>query len=188
MPREEREGEDERKARTPYDLARMRLERLQQNPNKLAPIPQRKEDPKPKEPPEFVRNVVGSSAAAGSAEFHIYRNNRRKEMNRIDHMEKEYQKKKLDEEYEQKIEERRRIEEEKLEKNRRKRLKRKQREKERRQLKKKKDDTNATNSEDSNNDSGASDKEEENAPAKNKPLENEAAQPSDIKIAKTLPL
>ncbi|KAI6174057.1 hypothetical protein M3Y98_01148700 [Aphelenchoides besseyi] len=102
--------------------------------DKLAPIPTRREPPKPKEPPEFVRNVVGSSAAAGSAEFHIYRNNRRKEMNRIEHMEQEYQQKRLDEEYQQRVEERRRAEEEKLAKNRRKR----QRLKERRKAKKRK--------------------------------------------------
>ncbi|KAI6205933.1 hypothetical protein M3Y94_00848300 [Aphelenchoides besseyi] len=134
MPREDTEAEAERKAKTPYDLARYRLEKLQQNPDKLAPIPTRREPPKPKEPPEFVRNVVGSSAAAGSAEFHIYRNNRRKEMNRIEHMEQEYQQKRLDDEYQQRVEERRRAEEEKLAKNRRKR----QRLKERRKAKKRK--------------------------------------------------
>ncbi|KAI6243672.1 hypothetical protein M3Y99_00029800 [Aphelenchoides fujianensis] len=125
MPREDREAEAERKAKTPYDLARYRLQKLNENPDKLAPIPVRREEAKPREPPEFVRNVVGSSAAAGSAEFHIYRNNRRKEMNRLDHMEQEYQQQKLDEEYRQRVDERRRLEEEKLEKNRRKRQRQK---------------------------------------------------------------
>ena len=46
-----------------------------------------KEQPPP-EPPEFYRNVVGSSAGAGSAEFHIFRNNRRKEMKRLAWMDK----------------------------------------------------------------------------------------------------
>lgn len=32
MPREGRESEEERKARTPYDLLRIRLEKLQENP------------------------------------------------------------------------------------------------------------------------------------------------------------
>lgn len=45
-------------------------------------IPQRRDGRKPRPPPDFVRNVVGSSAAAGSAEFHIFRNNRKREMDR----------------------------------------------------------------------------------------------------------
>jgi hypothetical protein len=102
----------------------------------LAPLPEKREAPKEKEPPEFVRNVTGSSAAAGSAEFHIYRNNRRKEMTRLENMEREYEEQKLDEEYHQRVEERRKAEEEKLKKNQRKRQKRKQRQKELRELKK----------------------------------------------------
>ena len=148
MPREYREGDEERKARSPYDLARYRLEKLQENPvrllahflyfrnetfqDKLAPIPQRREPAKARAPPEFVRNVVGSSAAAGSAEFHIYRNNRRKEQIRLDFMEKDYQAKKLDTEYNERVAERKVVEESKLTKKQRKRQRQKERENERR--------------------------------------------------------
>lgn len=40
-------------------------------------------------PPEFVRNVSGSSAGAGSGEFHVYRALRRKEQTRVKMMEEE---------------------------------------------------------------------------------------------------
>lgn len=158
MPIEDYDEEEERRARDGYDLARIRLNRLLQNPvgvislfflflgvnnilikffqDKPVIIPERKAAAKPKPPPEFVRNVVGSSAAAGSAEFHIYRNNRRKEMNRLNFMEKEFQDKKADEEYEAKRNEVIRAEEAKVEKNRLKRQKRKQRMRDNRKNKK----------------------------------------------------
>ncbi|VDN24836.1 unnamed protein product [Gongylonema pulchrum] len=88
MPRENKEEEEEQKARTAYDLIRMRLDRLQKNIEKPVSIPQRRDSRKPRPPPDFVRNVVGSSAAAGSAEFHIFRNNRKREMDRQRYKEK----------------------------------------------------------------------------------------------------
>lgn len=39
MPREDVETEEERRAKDAYDLMRMRLERLEKNIDKLAPIP-----------------------------------------------------------------------------------------------------------------------------------------------------
>jgi hypothetical protein len=55
----------------------------------LAPLPEKREAPNARDPPEFVWNVTGSSAA-GSAEFHIYR----KEMTRLENMEREYEEQK----------------------------------------------------------------------------------------------
>ena len=42
-------------------------------------IPESNTDFKEKAPPEFIRNVWGSSAGVGSGDFHIYRGIRRRE-------------------------------------------------------------------------------------------------------------
>ncbi|PGH06069.1 hypothetical protein AJ80_08237 [Polytolypa hystricis UAMH7299] len=76
-------------------------------------------------PAEIVANVQGSSAGAGSGEFHVYKASRRREYERIRLMEEEVLKEKADEEFERKREEAKRKAEEKTEKNRRKREKRK---------------------------------------------------------------
>ncbi|VDN05212.1 unnamed protein product [Thelazia callipaeda] len=99
MPREDKEQEEEQKARSAYDLIRMRLQRLQNNIEKPVSIPQRRDGRKPRPPPDFVRNVVGSSAAAGSAEFHIFRNNRKREMDRLDYMNQKALQEELDANY-----------------------------------------------------------------------------------------
>ncbi|VDN55072.1 unnamed protein product [Dracunculus medinensis] len=121
MPREDKVQEEEQRARTAYDLIRMRLERLQENIDKPVSIPQRRDARKPRPPPDFVRNVVGSSAAAGSAEFHIFRNNRKREMDRLDYMNQKYLNEQLDAEFEMKRRHQLEIEEKKTAKKRRKR-------------------------------------------------------------------
>lgn len=76
--------------------------------------------------PVFVRNVMGSSAGAGSGEFHVYRHLRRKEYARQKIIQCKSLQEQLDEEYKNKLEENRKRAEEKTAKKRAKRQKKKQ--------------------------------------------------------------
>ncbi|KAL8734383.1 MAG: hypothetical protein Q9166_001581 [cf. Caloplaca sp. 2 TL-2023] len=78
-------------------------------------------------PPEIVANVQGSSAGAGSGEFHVYKASRRREYERIKQMEEQVAKEKADEEYERRKEEAKKRDEEKTNKNKKRREKMKAR-------------------------------------------------------------
>ncbi|XP_047503214.1 PRKR-interacting protein 1 homolog [Pieris napi] len=108
------------------DLQRLRLEKLMKNPEKPVLIPERRKDKSLAPPPDFVRNVMGSSAGAGSGEFHVYRHLRRKEYARQKFIQEKSEKEKLDDAYHNRIEENKRKAEERTAKKRAKRLKRKQ--------------------------------------------------------------
>lgn len=75
-------------------------------------------------PPEIVANVQGSSAGAGSGEFHVYKASRRREYERLRLMQDEVDREKGEDEWQRSREETRRKDEEKTEKNRRRRDKR----------------------------------------------------------------
>lgn len=77
--------------------------------------------------PEIVANVQGSSAGAGSGEFHVYKASRRREYERLRAMDEEVEKEEGDRKWEAEREERRKEEEEKLRRNREKREKAKAR-------------------------------------------------------------
>lgn len=93
------------------------------NPDKTVPIPEKLNEWAPRPPPEFVRDVMGSSAGAGSGEFHVYRHLRRREYQRQDFMDAMAEKQKLDDEYQKKLEKNKMIAEEQTAKRRRKRQK-----------------------------------------------------------------
>ncbi|TFK12971.1 iron-sulfur cluster assembly 2-like protein, mitochondrial [Platysternon megacephalum] len=109
--------------RSAAEEQRLRLERLMKNPDKTVPIPEKLNEWAPRPPPEFVRDVMGSSAGAGSGEFHVYRHLRRREYQRQDFMDAMAEKQKLDEEYQKKLEKNKVIAEEQTAKRRRKRQK-----------------------------------------------------------------
>uniref|UniRef100_A0A8D9AJY5 PRKR-interacting protein 1 homolog n=1 Tax=Cacopsylla melanoneura TaxID=428564 RepID=A0A8D9AJY5_9HEMI len=112
--------------KTPYDFQRLKLEKLMKNPEKPVVIPAGSKEKKTPHVPEFVRNVMGSSAGAGSGEFHVYRHLRRKEYARQKHIQEKSEKELLDEEFERKIQESRQAFEDKTAKKRAKRMKKKQ--------------------------------------------------------------
>ncbi|CAD7089427.1 unnamed protein product [Hermetia illucens] len=130
------EGDKEKKPRpiirTAVDLQRLKLEKLMKNPDKPVIIP---ETPKEKDflqsVPTFVRNVMGSSAGAGSGEFHVYRHLRRKEYARQKFIQAKSLREQLDDEFQAKLEKNRLDAESKTAKKRAKRQKKKQKMKQR---------------------------------------------------------
>ncbi|MCJ1352533.1 MAG: hypothetical protein MMC33_002517 [Icmadophila ericetorum] len=77
-------------------------------------------------PPEIVANVQGSSAGAGSGEFHVYKASRRREYERLKLMDEEVKREEADERFEREREEKTRRDEEKTAKNRARREKKKE--------------------------------------------------------------
>lgn len=113
-------------AKTPAEEQRLKLERLMRNPEKPAPIPERPKEWNPRAPPEFVRDVMGSSAGAGSGEFHVYRHLRRREYQRQDFLDKMADKCDADIKYLDKVEQNKVDADERTAKRRKKRDKLKQ--------------------------------------------------------------
>lgn len=119
--------------RTPMDQQRIRVEKLMEHPEKPVVIPAPSNHNKEKKfltaIPTFVRNVMGSSAGAGSGEFHVYRHLRRKEYARQKHIQQKSKQEMLDDEFQQRIDNNRSAAEAKTAKKRAKRLKKKARQK-----------------------------------------------------------
>lgn len=117
-----------RRALTPVTQQADQVEALFAKPDRDIPIPSNNsltKKPNIPAPPEIVANVQGSSAGAGSGEFHVYKASRRREYERIKMMDEEVAREKADEEFERKREELRKRDEEKTGKNRKRREKQK---------------------------------------------------------------
>ena len=112
--------------KTAYDVQRARLDKLMANPEKPVNLPTAKAAKDPNAAPEFVYNVMGSSAGAGSGEFHVYRQIRRKEYARQKIIDEANTKEELNAAYHAKLAENEREAEEKTAKKRAKRQKKKE--------------------------------------------------------------
>ncbi|KAF9586629.1 hypothetical protein BGW38_000691 [Lunasporangiospora selenospora] len=113
---------------TALEQQKMQLEKLLEKVDKPVHIPERPGAKlKVKEPKDYVKNVQGSSAGAGSGEFHVYRAGRRREYARLKAMDQDAKEERDQQLFEQKIQEKRYLDEDKTEKNRAKRQRRKQR-------------------------------------------------------------
>ena len=123
--------------RTATDVQRTKLDKLMKNVEKPAHIPVQRTEKDPNKAAEFVYNVMGSSAGAGSGEFHVYRQIRRKEMLRQKVLTGRKEKDDLNDAYHQKLAENQRLADEKTAKKRAKRQKKKQNSKKRKETKKK---------------------------------------------------
>ncbi|OJD18139.1 hypothetical protein AJ78_01805 [Emergomyces pasteurianus Ep9510] len=117
-----------RRALTPVSEQATQIQSLFKDPSKDITIPgpsKQRTSTSLAPPPEIIANVQGSSAGAGSGEFHVYKASRRREYERVRLMEQELKIDEADEAFERRREEARRRDEEKTEKNRRKREKKK---------------------------------------------------------------
>jgi len=131
------------------DYQRMKLERLFANPEKAMVIPMRPKEKTIAAPPEFVRNIMGSSAGAGSGEFHVYRHLRRKEYARQKAIMEKSRFEELNEAFEKKIEDNKQAAEQRTAKKRAKRLKMKEKLKQKRAKGSQKQEKGKTNNESS---------------------------------------
>ncbi|KAF8161131.1 hypothetical protein B0H34DRAFT_795966 [Crassisporium funariophilum] len=118
-----------RHALTAVEKQRSQLEKLLKDPLKPAYVP-----PPPKEKTiraarEMMKNVQGSSAGAGSGEFHVYKASRRREYERLKLLEEASQKEVEDADFEKKRRDAEELNNAKTSKNRAKRQKKKERSK-----------------------------------------------------------
>jgi hypothetical protein len=115
-----------RRALSPNSAQASAVSHLFKNPEREIKLPTGPKTRGLPPPPEIVANVQGSSAGAGSGEFHVYKASRRREYERLRLMDEEVRKEEEKREFEKKIEEMRKKDEEKTSKNRKRRMKKKE--------------------------------------------------------------
>ena len=86
---QEEQKQPKKYPKTGVDFNRAQLERLLKNPDKPVVLPEPPKEKTVRPPKDMVKNVQGSSAGAGSGEFHVYKASRRREYERIKLMEDE---------------------------------------------------------------------------------------------------
>jgi len=112
-----------KRALSPSSKQSASIEALFANPDRKIKIPTGPVKKTLAPPPEIVANVQGSSAGAGSGEFHVYKQSRRREYERVRMMEEEVEKEEKDREWKEKQKELREKDDKKTNKNRAKRQK-----------------------------------------------------------------
>ncbi|KAH9083364.1 DUF1168-domain-containing protein [Lactarius deliciosus] len=121
------EGTSTRHARNALEKQRQQLERLLKDPAKPAAIPAPPKEKSIRPPREMMKNVQGSSAGAGSGEFHVYKASRRLEYERLKAIHDGAHKEAVSRDFEEKKRQREEEAEAKTAKNRARRQKKKER-------------------------------------------------------------
>jgi hypothetical protein len=112
-----------KRALSPSSKQSASIEALFANPDREIKIPTGPLKKTLAPPPEIVANVQGSSAGAGSGEFHVYKQSRRREYERVRMMEEEVEKEDKNREWEEKQRDLRDKDDKRTNKNRAKRQK-----------------------------------------------------------------
>ncbi|KAF7973720.1 hypothetical protein HWV62_14414 [Athelia sp. TMB] len=118
-------GPANRHALTAVERQRAQLDRLLKDPAKPAFVPAAPKEKSVRPAREMMKNVQGSSAGAGSGEFHVYKASRRREYERLKLLDETSQKELETAEFERKRKEAEDLAEAKTAKNRAKRQKKK---------------------------------------------------------------
>jgi hypothetical protein len=109
---------------SPASAQRWEVQALLANPDQEIIIPGIGDDPELL-PPDILLNIQGSSAGAGSGEFHVYKASRKREFERIQKMDEEIERERSEQEFLKERAEKERALAEKTAKNRKRRDKKK---------------------------------------------------------------